>query len=63
MKISILKAKETLSVEEALNVKGGLRSSFDMVATECTCDCFISNKNEEKAKVAVPSNPIESIHE
>lgn len=48
MKIEVLKTKETLSVEEALDVKGGLSPLFDTLVSECTCDCFISNKNEEK---------------
>ena len=31
MKIKVLKTKEVLSVEEALDVKGGLNSSFGTV--------------------------------
>lgn len=59
MRIDVLKTKETLSAEEALNIKGGLTSSFETSATECTCDCFISNKNEEKPK---PKKSVKSIN-
>lgn len=62
MKIDILKTKETLSVEEALDVKGGLSSSFGTFATECTCDCIISNNNEEKIKPVTPSKQIKSFN-
>lgn len=58
MNINVLKTKETLSVEEALDVKGGLNSSFNAAATECTCDCFISNKNDTTPQQ--PSKPIKS---
>jgi hypothetical protein len=61
MKINVLKTKETLSVEEALDVKGGLNSTFGMVATECTCDCYISNTNDKT--IITPSKPIKSLHE
>lgn len=46
MNIKVIKSKETLSVEEALNVKGGLNPSFEMSTNDCTCNCFIGNKNE-----------------
>lgn len=49
-------------MEEALDVKGGLNSSFGTVATECTCDCIISNKNEETTKPVTPSKPIKSLY-
>lgn len=62
MKINVLKTKEALSVDEALDVKGGLSSSFGTVATECTCDCIISNKNEETTKPVTPSKPIKSLN-
>lgn len=48
MNIKVLKQKDALSIEEALDVKGGLSSSFNLSAMECTCDCFISNKNESR---------------
>ena len=63
MKINVLKAKETLSVEEALDVKGGLNSSFSMAATECTCDCLIGNKNEGTNKPITPTQPTKPLHE
>ncbi len=62
MEINVLKAKETLSIEEALDVKGGLNSTFDLVATECTCDCLISNKNSEKHKPVTVTKPTNSFH-
>lgn len=60
MKINVLKTKEALSIDEALNVKGGLNSSFATLGTECTCDCIISNKNEEKTKPSLPSTTIKT---
>ena len=58
MKIKILKTKEILSVDEALDIKGGLHSSLSSGFSECTCDCLISNKNEETTKPINPVNPI-----
>lgn len=62
MKINVLKTKETLSIEEALDVKGGLNPTFDLVATECTCDCLISNKNEEHNKPVIVTKPTKTFH-
>lgn len=64
MKINVLKTKETLSIEEALDVKGGLNPTFGLVATGCTCDCIISNKNEneEKNKLAIVTKSANSFH-
>lgn len=53
MKINVLKTKETLSVEEALDVKGGLNPTFGLVATECTCDCLISNKTKNRTSLSL----------
>lgn len=50
MKIDVLKNKETLSVEEALDVKGGLNSTFDLAATDCICDCILGNTNQETSQ-------------
>lgn len=59
MKINVLKNKETLSVEEALDVKGGLNSTFDLTATECICDCILGNTNDETGQsVTKPTNSL-----
>lgn len=60
MKINVLKTKETLSIDETLNVKGGLNSSFGNLSTECTCDCFIGNKNEVRTKPGTTSTSIQT---
>ena len=59
MKINVLKNKETLSIEEALDVKGGLNSTFNLAATECICDCILGNTNEETNQtVNIPTNSL-----
>lgn len=60
MEINVLKTKETLSIDETLNVKGGLNTSFANLSTECTCDCYIGNKNEDRTKPGTPSTPIKT---
>lgn len=62
MEINVLKTKETLSIEEALDVKGGLNPTFGLVATECTCDCIISNKNEEKNNLVIVTKSANPFH-
>jgi len=47
----VLRPKDLLSLDEALNVKGGLNQSFEN-SVLCTCDCIGSNKNRVK-----PTNP------
>ncbi|MST84501.1 hypothetical protein [Hallella mizrahii] len=59
MEIKILHPNVMLSTEEATNIKGGFNSSFGSM--ECTCDCFISNKNEEKPTPQKPSKPIKGL--
>lgn len=47
MELKVLKPKEALSVEEALDVKGGLNSALAGRKNECTCNCWIGNRNME----------------
>ena len=53
MKVDVIKSKEdTLNVDEALNVRGGLSQALDGSEVECTCDCWIGNSNTTN-----PTNP------
>lgn len=53
MKVDVIKSREdTLSVDEALNVRGGLSQALDGSEAECSCDCWIGNSNQTN-----PTNP------
>lgn len=45
--IKVIRSKAALSSEDLLNIKGGLRQPLQ---DGCTCDCWISNTNEEGSK-------------
>ena len=47
MKLSII-SREEVSSDSLMNIKGGAENNLTRDA-RCTCDCWISNKNEEKA--------------
>lgn len=49
MELEIIKTKDTLSVEEALDVKGGVNSTGEE-STPCTCNCWIGNTNTQPLK-------------
>lgn len=45
MKVNVIKSKEeTLSLDEALNVRGGLSQASDGSEVECGCDCWIGKQ-------------------
>lgn len=45
MKLNII-SKEELSSDNLMNIKGGIEKGLAH-ESQCTCDCWISNKNEE----------------
>lgn len=46
MKLNIISKEEQIS-DNLINIKGGIEKGLMDEATTCTCDCWISNKNEE----------------
>lgn len=52
MDIKVIKNKDVMTTEDLVNIKGGLNESSDFIATQCTCDCIISNSNTSPAKPA-----------
>lgn len=58
MKVNVIKSKEeTLSLDEALNVRGGLSQASDGSEVECGCDCWIGNSNTGTTNPTKPTNP------
>ena len=49
MKLNIISKEEQIS-DNLINIKGGIEKGLMDEATTCTCDCFISNKNEERSE-------------
>lgn len=49
MKLNII-SKEELSADSLMNIKGGIEKSLAS-KSQCTCDCWISNKNEETTPI------------
>ena len=45
MKLNIISKEEQIS-DNLINIKGGIEKGLMDEATTCTCDCWISNKNE-----------------
>lgn len=46
MKLNIISQEEQIS-DNLINITGGIEKGLMDGAASCTCDCFISNKNEE----------------
>lgn len=49
MKLNII-SKEELSYDSLINIKGGIEKSLTP-KSQCTCDCWVSNKNEETTPI------------
>lgn len=57
MKVEVIKSNDSMTAEDAVNVKGGLSQALDGTEQECTCDCFIGNRNNDTTKPTNPTNP------
>lgn len=49
MKLNII-SKEELSSDSLMNIKGGVEKSLTP-KSQCTCDCWVGNKNEETSPI------------
>lgn len=47
--VNVLHSSEMLDMDEALNVKGGVKKELAQ-QQDCTCDCWIGNSNTHDPK-------------
>lgn len=57
MKVEVIKCNAPMTAEDAVNVKGGLAQALDGTEQECSCDCFIGNRNNDTTKPTKPTTP------